>query len=71
MNTNAQSVARSTAIPTGEKLALRPAEAASMLGISCATLYREIQAGRLRKRKSGARTLIATEDARAWLARLS
>ena len=58
-------------IPPADRLALRPLEAAAMLGISRATLYREILAGRLRKRKSGSRSLIATEDARAWLARLS
>lgn len=57
--------------PTEGRLALRPLEAAVMLGISRATLYREMQAGRLPKRKLGGRTLIATEDARAWLARLS
>lgn len=64
-------LARAASIPPADRLALRPLEAAAMLGISRATLYREILAGRLRKRKSGGRSLIATEDARAWLARLS
>jgi excisionase family DNA binding protein len=57
------------ATPLSERLALRPLEAAAMLGISRASLYREMQAGRLPKRKAGGRTLIATEDARAWLER--
>lgn len=70
MTANIQAAARA-AINPGDRLALRPSEAAAMLGISRATLYREILAGRLRKRKSGGRTLIATEDARAWLAQLS
>ena len=69
--TRARERAPRAAIQAGERLALRPSEAATMLGISRATLYREMQAGRLRKRKSGGMTLIATEDARAWLARLA
>ena len=51
-------------------VAFRPNDAAAFLGISRAKLYREIQDGRLRKLKAGARTLIARADAEAWLSAL-
>lgn len=35
--------------------------------IGRSTIYEEIRAGRLKVRKAGARTLIAHEDALAWL----
>jgi excisionase family DNA binding protein len=35
--------------------------------IGRSTIYEEIRAGRLKARKAGARTLIAHEDAMAWL----
>jgi excisionase family DNA binding protein len=56
------------AVPLTDRLALSVPNASAMLGISRATLYREILAGRLRKTRGGGRTLIAMEDARAWLA---
>ena len=45
-------------------------EAVNRLGISRATLYREIAAGRLQAVKCGKRTLITPEAERAWLAAL-
>jgi excisionase family DNA binding protein len=42
-------------------------EAAALLGVSRAKLYREFLAGRLPKRKAGGRTLVAMTDAKAWL----
>ena len=53
--------------PAMQPMALSVNEAAKTLGVSRATLYREIQDGRLRKRQVRGRTLIAVEDARAWL----
>jgi excisionase family DNA binding protein len=38
-----------------------------LFNIGRSTIYEEIRAGRLKARKAGARTLIAHEDAIAWL----
>jgi excisionase family DNA binding protein len=54
----------------GAKLAYTVEEAAAALGIGRTKLFAEIAAGRLRARKAGRRTLIAVEDARAFLANL-
>lgn len=51
-----------------EPLAVRPAVAADMLGVSRATIFRELQAGRLRSVKAGAARLIPTAALRVWLA---
>jgi excisionase family DNA binding protein len=56
--------------PGGSKLAFTVEEAARALGIGRTKLFAEIAAGRLRARKAGKRTLIAVEDARAYLASL-
>jgi excisionase family DNA binding protein len=54
-------------IPLAERLALSVPEAAALLGVSRAKLYREFLAGRLHKSKAGGRTLVAMTDAKAWL----
>jgi excisionase family DNA binding protein len=56
--------------PAGTKLAYTVEQAAGALGIGRTKLFAEIAAGRLRARKAGKRTLIAVEDARAFLANL-
>jgi len=53
-----------------EPLAYPPKQAAQTLGIGLTALYAEIGSGRLKMKKFGRRTLIATEDLRAWLASL-
>lgn len=53
--------------PMTERLSVGVNEAAAMLGISRAKLYREAQAGRLKLRKAGGRTLVRVDDAKAWL----
>lgn len=50
---------------------LSPAEAADVLGIARSTLYREIQAGRLRSIKVGSRRLIATSHLAEYIAAAS
>jgi excisionase family DNA binding protein len=51
-----------------EPLAVPITEAARLTGCGRSTLYSEIAKGHLRIRKIGARTLIAMEDLRSWLA---
>lgn len=55
---------------TAEPLALMPKPAAHYIGISTASLYNEIRAGRITARKFGRRTLINVDDLKAWLAAL-
>lgn len=49
------------------KLAFSIAEAVKATSVGRTRLYEEIAAGRLPTFKIGKRTLIATEDLRAWL----
>ena len=51
-------------------LALGIIEAARAAGVGRSTILDEINAGRLRARKAGQRTLILREDLHAWLAAL-
>jgi excisionase family DNA binding protein len=55
---------------TTQPLCVRPAEAARMIGISRATLYRLIAAGELHPYKLGRSTIIDLADLQAYLARL-
>lgn len=55
---------------TAEPLALMPKPAAHYIGISLASLYNEIRAGRITARKFGRRTLINVDDLKAWLVAL-
>lgn len=52
-----------------EPIAVRPAEAARMIGISRARLYQLIAAGELQPYKLGCATLIDVADLRALLER--
>lgn len=54
----------------GTPLAYLPKPAAQHLGIGLTSLYAEIKAGRIKARKYGRRTLIATSELQAWLAAL-
>lgn len=56
---------RMTAAP--ERLALRPEEAASVLGLSRPHLYRMLLSGELPSFKSGRARLIRVADIEAWL----
>jgi excisionase family DNA binding protein len=51
-------------------LALGIIEAARAAGIGRSTVFEEINAGRLKARKAGRRTLILRDDLAAWLASL-
>jgi len=51
-------------------IAVRPAEAARMIGVSRSRLYQIIAAGHLRPYKLGRATLIDVEDLRAYLERV-
>ncbi|MER2265195.1 helix-turn-helix domain-containing protein [Methylobacterium oxalidis] len=51
-------------------LALGIVEAARAAGIGRSTVFEEINAGRLKARKAGRRTLILRDDLAAWLAAL-
>lgn len=53
------------------RLFVRIPEAARMMGIGRSSLYKEINAGRLKVRKSGRMTLIAVADVGAWCDGLS
>lgn len=55
----------------GEKLFVRIPEASRMMGISRSSIYIEINSGRLKVKKCGRNTLIATADIQAWAANLS
>lgn len=57
--------------PKEEKLFVRIPEASRMMGISRSSLYTEINAGRLKIKKCGRNTLIATADIKTWAANLS
>lgn len=52
----------------GARRGLSIPEHCNAYGISRSMAYSEIKAGRLRVRKVGRRTIIATEDAEAWFA---
>lgn len=51
-------------------LAFGIVEAAQAAGIGRSTVFEEINAGRLKARKAGRRTLILRDDLAAWLANL-
>lgn len=53
---------RAKVIRPVEKLTYRPEEAAEALGVSRTTIYKEIQAGRVRTFKYGAATLIRRSE---------
>ena len=55
----------------GEPLVDTVTAAAQRVGISRATLYREIKAGKLRAVKAARRTLITRADQEAWVASLT
>ena len=57
-------------VPAPLPLAVRPAEAARLLGISRAAVYRQLGAGELTAVKFGAATLVTTESIRQFLAGL-
>lgn len=59
------------ATENGEPLVDTVTAAAHRLGISRATLYREIKAGKLRAVKAARRTLITRADQEAWVASLT
>jgi len=52
---------------TGNPRAFNVGEFCRRYGIGRTTAYAEIAAGRLRRRKVGKRSLIAEDDAEAWL----
>lgn len=54
-----------------QPLAVGPAEAARLLGISRTSLYRAIGAGDLKPAKAGRRTLLTVASLQAYLAKLS
>jgi excisionase family DNA binding protein len=53
-----------------ERLAVKPLDAAMMLGESRSTVYRLIHAGKLEAVKSGAATLVLVSSLRKYLAEL-
>lgn len=53
-----------------ETLLVRLADAASVLGLSEATVRNEIRAGRLEARKSGRAVLVPADELRRWAADL-
>jgi Helix-turn-helix domain len=55
-----------TEADTAEKRGYNVREFARIYGIGITSTYEEIKAGRLKIRKVGRRTVIATEDAEAW-----
>jgi len=53
--------------PALPRMALSVSEFCSCYSIGRSTFYEEVKAGRLKVRKAGARTLIASADAERWL----
>lgn len=53
--------------PGTERLAYSVSEFSRVFSVGRSTVFAEIAAGRLRARKIGTRTVIAHEDAMAWL----
>lgn len=53
-------------LPPAHRRALSITELADSFGVSVPTIYREIQAGRLRKSKLGKKTIFMMEDVVAW-----
>ena len=51
---------------TSDKLLVPIPEAARIMGIGRSTLYNEINASRLKVRKAGKRTLVASSDIHEW-----
>lgn len=51
-----------------ERVAISVAEFCATYGVGKSFLYEELKSGRLKARKVGARTLIPTDEARAWWA---
>ena len=52
------------------KAAYTLAETAHLTGHSVRTIYNKLQAGELKARKSGRKTLILADDLKAWLSNL-
>ena len=57
-------------VQVGEKLLLNVDEAAAVLGVSRATLYRAVRRGELRLTKLGRRTLLARTELERFVATL-
>jgi excisionase family DNA binding protein len=55
---------------TGKRRAFGIDEFCRRYGVGRTTAYAEMAAGRLRRRKVGKRSLVAEDDAEAWLASL-
>lgn len=53
-----------------DRLFVRVSEAMQMMGMGRGSLYNEINAGRLKIRKSGRKTLIAVSDIQKWFENL-
>jgi excisionase family DNA binding protein len=53
--------------PAAPKLAVTAQEAATMLSISVRTIWREVQAGRLRIKRQGKRVLFPVKWLQEWL----
>ena len=56
--------------PEEGRLLVRIPEAIRMMGIGRSSLYKEINAGTIKVRKSGRKTLVALSDIQAWYASL-
>ncbi|WP_264050423.1 helix-turn-helix domain-containing protein [Methylobacterium flocculans] len=61
---------QATHSPDETPLAFGIVQAAQVAGIGRSTVFEEINAGRLKARKAGRRTLILRDDLAAWLASL-
>ena len=55
--------------PTSAPLAVRPGEAARLIGLSRAEVFRRLQRGEIPSVKVGHARLIPFDELRAWLAR--
>ena len=54
-------------MPSENKLAFRPENAAQAADVGVTKIRTEIREGRLRARKSGKATLIEADDLKAWI----
>lgn len=53
-----------------EPLAVSILQGCQMIGLSRSSIYREIEAGRIKALKAGVRTLLPVKSLRAWLSTL-
>lgn len=56
--------------PDDPRLAVAPAEAAKLAGISRSEIYNQLASGHIKARKVGKRTLVELASLRDWLASL-